>query len=256
MEQMLFRTDAAILPAIVGALMLIAWGLGVRRGRKLAMDPAQRDAGSKIVDATIALLGLLLAFTFAMALERHGQRRLLIVEQANAIGDFYTCATLLPGPERAELQGVIRTYAKHELDALRSFLDDAERRKVTEESVQLHAQMTAIVSQAIARGTPIAVSLTNTLNNVTSAHASRTAVYEERLPWPVQALLAVTACVATYLVGRQQGPAARKSAAGTVCFIVLVCMVIFVIKDLSQPRRGWIRANDASMVRLVESLKE
>jgi hypothetical protein len=255
LEQMLFRTDAAIVAAVVAGLMLLAWALGSRQGRKPAMDP-HREAGSKIVDATIALLGLLLAFTFAMALDRHGQRRLMLVEQANGIGDFYTCATLLPGPERAELRSVIRTYAKHELDALRTYLDDAERRKVIQESFQLHGEMTEIVSRAIARGTPIAVSLTNTLNNVTSAHASRTAVYEERLPWPVQALLIVTACVAAYLLGRQQGPAARTCAAGTVSFILLVSMVIFVIKDLSQPRRGWIKANYASMVLLVESLKE
>src|SRR5215204_1735141 len=247
---MLFRTDAAIGAAVVAGLMLLAWALGSRRGRKPAMDP-HREAGSKVVDATIALLGLLLAFTFAMALDRHGQRRLMLVEQSNGIGDFYTCATLLPGPERAELQTVIRTYAQHELDALRDYLGDAERRKVIEESFQLHAAMTEIVSRAIARGTPIAVSLTNTLNNVTSAHASRTAVYEERLPWPVQALLVVTACVAAYLVGRQQGPAAGKCAAGTVSFILLVSMVIFVIKDLSQPRRGWIKTNYGSMVRLV-----
>jgi phosphate/sulfate permease len=219
------------------------------------MDP-ERDVASKTVDATIALLGLLLAFTFAMALDRHEQRRVRLVEQANAIGDFYTCATVLPGPERAELQTAIRTYARHELDAMRDYLEDAERRKVIGESFKLHNEMTEIVSRAIARGTPIAVSLINTLNNITSAHASRTAVYEERLPWPVQALLVVTACVAAFLVGRQQGPAARKCVAGTVSFILLVSMVIFVIKDLSQPRRGWIKTNADPMVRLVESLTE
>jgi hypothetical protein len=254
LQQLLFRIDDYVLAALVAAFMLLAWGLGSLRGRKLALP--DRESGSKIVDATIAVLGLLLAFTFAMALDRHEQRRLRLVDQANAIGDFYTCAALLSGTERTELQALIRIYSRHELDALRIYLQDDQRQKVIGETYKLHNQMTEIVGRAIAHGTPIAVSLTNTLNNLTSAHASRTAVYEERLPWPAQALLMLTACVAAFLVGRQQGPTAGKCLSATVSFILLVSMVLFVIKDLSQPRRGWIRTTTDPMERLVESIKE
>ena len=238
-----------------GAFMVAAWALGNLRGRRLSLDP-NSDPGSKVADATVALLGLLLAFTFAMTLERHEHRRIMLVEQANAIGDFYTCATLLPGPERAELQNAIRQYAEHELDAVREYLVGAERRRVVGESFKMHNDMTEIVSRAITRGTPIALGLTNTLNAVTSAHASRTAAYEERLPWPVQMLLLVTACASGFLVGRQQGVASKRCVSSTLSFIVLVSLVVFVIKDLSQPRRGAIKATYESMSRLVESMKQ
>jgi hypothetical protein len=252
---MLFRTDDWIIGVVFGVFMTGAWAIGNFRGRRMALDP-EHDPGAKIVDATVALLGLLLAFTFAMTLERHEHRRLALLAQANAIGDFFTCATLLPGPERIELQTAIRVYAQHELDATREYMQDADRRHTIDDSVKMHNAMTEITSRAIARGTPIATILTLTLNSVTSAHASRTADYEERLPWPVQMLLMMTACASAFLVGRQQGLASKKCIAGTICFIVLVSLVIFVIKDLSQPRRGWIKANYDPMIRLINSLKE
>src|SRR3954447_1362599 len=120
---MVFRIDAAIIALACAGCMIAAWAAGNFRGRRLALDP-DHDPSSKIVDATVALLGLLLAFTFAMTLERHEHRRLAVVAQANAMGDFFTCATLLPRTERAELQKAIREYAQHELDALRDFVSN------------------------------------------------------------------------------------------------------------------------------------
>ena len=257
MNDMLFRIDAWAFALAFGALMAAAWAAGNWRGRRLAMDP-EHDPGSKIVDASLALLGLLLAFTFAMTLERHEHRRLALVEQANAIGDLYTCATLLPadGPERAELQASIRRYAEHELEAVREYLLSDERAKRIAESWRIHNEMTEIAARAVARGTPIALSLTDSLNEVTSAHASRTADYEERLPWPAQVLLLASACTSIFLLGRQQGQASKKCIAGTVSFIVIVSLVIFVVKYLSQPRRGWIKVTYEPLVRLVDSIKE
>lgn len=254
-EQMLFRIDAGVIAFLFAIFMATAWALGNFRGRRLAVDP-DHDPGSKVVDAALAVFGLLLAFTFAMTLERHEHRRLMLVSQANAIGDFFTCATIIPPPERTELQAAIRRYAQYELDALRDYTDDAERRRRIAQSMVMHNAMTEIASRAIERNTPIALALTNTLNDVTSTHASRTADYEERLPWPVQMMLLAAACGSTFLLGRQQGLAAKKCIAGTVSFILLVSLVIFVVKDLSQPRRGWIKVNTDPMARLVESIKE
>ena len=250
---MLFRLNAWVFASAFALSMAAAWALGNFRGRRLAVD-AERDPGSKVVDAALAMFGLLLAFTFALTLERHEHRRLMVVTQANAIGDFYTCASMIPPPGRAELQAAIRRYAAHELEALNDYLPDADRRRRIAESNAMHNEMTGIAARAVDRGTPIALALTNTLNDLTSAHASRTADYEERLPWPVQMMLLVAACGSAFLLGRHQGTASKKCVAATVSFVALVSLVVFVIKDLSQPRRGWIKVNPAPMVRLVESI--
>ncbi len=69
-------------------------------------------APSKFDDASLALLGLLLAFTFGVSISKHDQRRLAVVADSNAIGDFYTCASLIKEPTRTKLQTVIREYAE------------------------------------------------------------------------------------------------------------------------------------------------
>jgi len=210
----------------------------------------------KFTDASLAILGLLLAFTFAMAVGRHDQRRLAVVAESNAIGDFYTCATLLKEPHRSALQEVIRDYAQNEFGALSRFLLPSEQNKVTSRSQEMHNRMTGIVAQALAEGTPIAMNLTGTLNGVTSANASRLAAYEETLPWSVQFLLLLSAIVPSFLMGKQQAAAQKTRVSGTLSFVVLVILVIFVIMDLNQPRRGLILVNRDSFVRLIQTMTQ
>ena len=46
---------------------------------------------------------MLLAFSFSMSLVKHEQRRQMVVTDSNAIGDFYTCVSLLKEPQREKL---------------------------------------------------------------------------------------------------------------------------------------------------------
>ena len=116
-------------------------------------------------------------------------------------------------------------------------------------------RMTALVDQALTAGTPISVSLTNTLNGLISNHAARLAAARDRLPVSVVFLLLLAAVVASLLVGREQGASNETDLAGTFCFIVLATFVVFVILDLNQPERGLITINQEPMLRLLSSMK-
>ena len=164
---------APLLMALVFlAAMLAAWGTGWRKGRRAKLEPGE-DPEIKFTDAALALLGLLLAFTFSMSLGRHDQRRAMAIAESNAIGDFYTCASLLKEPNRSQLQDVVRQYVQDKLDMARRVRSESELEEKLQGFQKMHARMTAIVAEALFAGTPIAVPLTNTLNNVTSADASR-----------------------------------------------------------------------------------
>ena len=247
------RVDAWIVALLFGGAMLGAWALGWRQGRRLPPD-VEHDPGSKLADAALALLGLLLAFTFAMSLGRHDQRRLMVVAESNAIGDFYTCATLLDEPHRSNLRAITEGYAQEQLRLLRNYPSAAQQQSVIERSLQMHGQMTDLVSRAVAGGTPIAINLTNTLNGLTSANASRLAAYEDVLPWNTELMLLVSCVIALFLMGRQQGFAQARCHSGTFSFIALVTLVVFVVLDLNQPRRGLIRVNIECLERLVQSM--
>jgi hypothetical protein len=248
--------DAWTVAAMVAAAMVIGWLVGRWQGRRLRVELLSlgKIAVSKFVDATLAVLGLLLAFTFSMALAKHDQRRLMVVTDSNAIGDFYTCASLLKEPVRTKLRMVIRDYTALRVDLAQRTSDPAVFEDALNQFDQMHNQMVELVSQALADGTPIAVSLTNTLNGVTSSHAARLAAIKDRVPANIVVLLLLSAVIAAMLVGREQGANDEADLAGTVCFIILISFAIYVTLDLNQPDRGFITVSQEPIERLLSTM--
>ena len=246
--------DIRIVVLILVVSMLTAWNIGTRLGERLLHEGGTKP--SKFDDASMALLSLLLAFSFGMSIARHDQRRLAVVGDSNAIGDFYTCASILKEPSRTKLQGVIRQYAQLRLDLARGALRSSDLENALVKSDQLHARMTEIVAQAVSDGTPIAVSLTNTLNAVTSNQASRLAAYRDRLPPGILFLLFACSIVTVLLIGREQGMANNPEIVGTLCFIFLVSVAVYVTLDLNQPEGGLIRVSQEPVERLLSSMSK
>jgi hypothetical protein len=245
--------DIRVIALILAVVMLAAWQVGRHMGRRLLHREDTKP--SKFDEASVALLGLLLAFTFGMSIAKHDQRRLAVVADANAIGDFYTCASLLKDPARTQLQTVIRQYLQLRLELTRGKFRISDLESALARFEQMHTQMTEIVAQALDAGTPIAVSLTNTLNDVTSNQASRLAAYRDRLPTTIVILLFASAIVTALLIGREQGAAGSSDIAGTLCFILLVSITVYVTLGLNQPERGWIRVSQEPIERLLSSMK-
>jgi hypothetical protein len=114
--------------------------------------------------------------------------------------------------------------------------------------------MTGLIGQALAEGTPAAVPLTNSLNNLTSNHAARIFAVHDRLPWSMVAVLFMGSVVAMYLIGQQHGATRKASAAGFAGLILLISLVVFVTLDLNQPYSGLITVSQEPMERLRASL--
>ncbi len=74
------------------------------RGRLRAVDLSELDEFGTVLGATLTLLGLLIGFTFSMAISRYDQRKNYEEEEANAIGTEYVRADLLPEPARTKVQ--------------------------------------------------------------------------------------------------------------------------------------------------------
>jgi hypothetical protein len=239
--------------ALLGLAMLLAWAIAWWRGHRVHRNG--RDASSgKFTDATFALLGLLLAFTFSMSLVKHEQRRQMAVTDSNAIGDFSTCVGLLEDPPRSHLQRVVRGYVEHRLSLAEAALDEATLQQELQSIQRMHGELQSLVKAAVDNGTPVVVPLVSTLNELTSSHAARMAAVRDRLPPTIELLLFLAAVLATALLGRQQGSADEIRPGGTMGFIVLVCMVVWVTLDLNQPQKGWITVSQESLQQLLLSL--
>src|SRR5271169_4010947 len=154
------EVDSWLVALALAPAMFAAWKFGRWHGQRRRAESGEVPV-SKFEDASLALLGLLIGFTFSMAIVKHDQRRLMVVADANAIGDFYTCASLLKEPERTRLQHVIRDYAALRVDLSKRAYDEAAFETALGRFQQMHDQMLELVAEALKDGTPIAVVLTN-----------------------------------------------------------------------------------------------
>src|SRR5512132_1657509 len=106
---------ATLLILLVG-LSELAWRMGFASSRK--KSDADKDSGT-VRSAVLALLGLLLGFSFAIAAARHEARRELLVEEANSIGTTVRRAQLLPEPRAHHVVQLLRKYVPLRIEAHR-----------------------------------------------------------------------------------------------------------------------------------------
>ena len=77
LDQMVGALDIHIVALALGVAMLAAWQIGRRMGRRVQGKDGIKP--SKFDDASIALLGLLLAFSFGTSIAKHDRRQVAVV---------------------------------------------------------------------------------------------------------------------------------------------------------------------------------
>src|SRR5579872_535083 len=92
--------------------LLGLWGsaqLGVVLRRKFRpVEEEERKDLATLEAATLSLLGLIVAFSFSMAIGRYDQRKDYEAQEANAIGTEYTRADLLPTAEAEKVRELLK----------------------------------------------------------------------------------------------------------------------------------------------------
>ena len=120
MDSVLSDILATCLPGVVlVALSLAAAEIGYRIGRclKAGADDAMRSEIYTLQSATLALLALLLGFSFAMGASAYENRRRVILDETLVIAKAHKRADLLPEPTRSEVRERLIHYIDARLDS-------------------------------------------------------------------------------------------------------------------------------------------
>lgn len=246
-----FRIDAWITGLVFAGLLTIVWALV---GRKAAPDGEPRGVPTKGEGAILALLGLLLAFSFGVSMSKHDARRAMAVADANAnaIGDFYTTTRLVGEPTWTQLHATVREYVKNRLTAVRSGAPVEADESMLRRSDALQTTMSGLVGEAIQDESraPVAVVLVQTLNGLTSSHMAWLMASRDHLPASIVFLLIAASVLGIVILARYE----MAGNASVLAFVVLVSFLVFVILDLNQPRRGLITVSHEPMERLYTGI--
>jgi hypothetical protein len=221
---------------------------------KATDDPNDCSQGQEeyLLGGSLALLALLLAFTFGLVLNRYEGRRQLVTNEANAIGTAYLRAQLLDEPHRSRLSGLLIAYTDNRIRVASS---GAEANANLAKNDQLVTQMWAAVSAAggSAQAHGISMPLLEAFNEIINLDTERKVAWRLRVPAGVLALLLayliVTAGELGYIV---EGARGRRAA---LMLFVLIALSIGVITDVNRPSSGAIRESQRPMIDLLRSLR-
>jgi hypothetical protein len=240
---------------VIAALLFSACELGFRMGGR--KSSAEKTDQGHVLSAMLALLGLLVGFTFSIAVGRHELRRNLVVEEANAIGTEYLRTQMVPEPFRTRLADALRRYTDARLGLAAAGESEVAVARANALADSLQQVMWATTVAAVPAVQPAAISslLAAGMNTIIDAAASRRAALEARLPSIAFGSLVLYAAVAASMLGFVSGSGRNRSRVGAVVLLMLLTLALGLILDLDRPRRGTIKVSQQPLIDLRASMK-
>ncbi|WP_251372641.1 hypothetical protein [Polynucleobacter sp. MWH-UH25E] len=206
-----------------------------------------------IQTATLTLLGLIIGFTFSMAIDRHDIRETLEESEANAIGTEYLRSDLLPPQASARTKGLLQQYLEQRI----LFYSKQDKEKIQEIRKKTDELQDALWNEVlpIARNqpTPTNALILSGMNDVLNSQGYVQAAWWNRIPYAAWSLMAAIAVCANLLVGF--GARNFKKNVGLFMIFPFVTSVsFFLIADIDSPRGGVIRIEPRNLITLQNSL--
>jgi hypothetical protein len=228
-----------------------ALGASIRRKRKLPDEVAGADPGL-ILGATLTLLGLIIGFTFSMAVSRYDQRKTYEEAEANAIGTEYVRADLLPAGDAQKLRGLLANYTDQRI-LFYTTHDERELGRGNAATAQLQTEMWSTAEKAAAaQPTPLTALVVAGMNDVLNSQGYTQAAFWNRIPPSAWTLMLVIGLCCNLLIGF----CIRRAGMEFLVFLVLTLVVsisFFLIADIDSPRRGIIRVRPVNLMSLSQS---
>jgi hypothetical protein len=247
-------TDFPVVVLVFSFLLLWLSGrLGTwLRKRNQKMDEATGEDAGLILGATLTLLGLIIGFTFSMAISRYEERKHYEAEEANAIGTEYVRGDVFPAGDAQRMRGLLAQYTEQRIlfyEARR----EQQLRRVNADTTQLEKELwSSVVSPANSQTTPLTALAVSGMNDVLNSQGYTQAAWWNRIPASAWILMVTIGLGCNLLIGYST----RRTRAESVMFLVMTLIVavsFFLIADIDSPRWGIIRVQPENLVTLSQS---
>jgi hypothetical protein len=163
------------------AAFLFATFLGViaQRAWRL-MRTGEQNELTIVQSAALTLLGLIVGFSFSMAVSRYDQRKNLEEAEANAIGTEFARADLMPESVASGAHGSLKRYLDQRI-LFYSTSDPGTLKQIRTDTEKLGADLWALArSNALAQPTPVAALVASGMNDVLNSADYTTAAWLNR----------------------------------------------------------------------------
>jgi hypothetical protein len=244
-------------PFIVFAVVLVAqWlaaytGDALRRKLRPLIKEGDRTDFDIIRTASLTLLGLIIGFSFSMAVSRYDQRKNLEEAEANAIGTEYVRANLLPANDASQVRELLKSYCNERI-LYYVARDELRVGQVDADTAKLQAELWAVVERAAkVQPTPIIGLVVSGMNDVLNAQGYTQAAWWNRIPISAWILLVLIAIACNLLLGYGE----HRTTTVLLILPLVASVSLFLIADIDSPRRGIIRVQPYNLMLQCQSMK-
>ncbi len=245
---------------LIGLLLLAALtsavGLGYEWQKRLQkkLDPGidPMPAASYLLPAGLALLSLLLGFSFSTAMSRYEVRRDLVVQEANALGTTWLRVQLLDAPERARMRDVLLRY----VDTRILWSEAATDSPSEDHAESLRRELWSATGAALRSGNPplLTRGVMDSLNQSFDLASARQAARLAHIPDSVLWLLLAYAVLLMFMLGTVLGASLRPHRTQTGLLLVLLTLAHMMVLDLNRPRTGTVQVSQQPFTALRASM--
>ena len=239
---------AAILILTFGAALYLGWLL-----RKKMRREAQ-ETDPLLTSTVLGLLALLLGFTYSLAVDRYETRRLLVQQEANAIGTMYLRAQLLEEPHRSEISRILIEYTDNRI--VLAQIDRRDGRELLAKNDRLLEEFWNASAAAFPslRDLDFSSTFYDSVNVLIELDSTRKSARLARVPSAIFLLLYIYITVAAGQLG--YFVANRRGLVQSCLFLALLVTFLLAIIDIDRPTQGVIRESQAPMERLRATLPD
>jgi hypothetical protein len=243
------------------ALPLMAF-LGWRVGRTTHVAKGYDKAlpssfpGEASMGALLALLGLLVAFTFSFALSRAEMRKETQLYEAMAISTAFLRAEVLEEPGKSALRASLTAYAETRLTDPSINTREGQQAFLAR-TMAAQAELWPTMLAALQEDTAPALRtlVISGITDVLDAHTRRIAANTDYVPLFAKIMLLSVAMAAMFFVGNNSGLRGRDLTWRTLVMSVVLSLVMIVILDFERPHEGLILINTSIMEATIVDLQ-
>ena len=243
-----------VLVAAMFAASIVGEWLHRRAARTRVKKGSDDDGGTEgyIVSATLGLLALLMGFTFSLAVDRFEARRVLVLEESNAIGTTYLRTQMLEPVDRARISKMLVDYTDNRIALAKAPPDQVQPLLARNDQMLTDLWTATLAAWPSIKGMDFSSSYLETMNNMIDLDAARKAARLARVPSAVFFLLFVYVVTSAGVLGYA---GANKEGRGATAFLfLLLALSLLLTLDIDRPKSGRVTESQAPMERLKATL--
>ena len=207
-----------------------------------------------MVGGLLGLMAFLMAFSIGIVISQQGERRSMVVTEANAVGTAWLRAGFLSEPDLSATRDLLQEYVEVRLAAA---VDPTQLESAVTRSEEIHGELWSIVEDNVRQGneSDIMALFAESINDVIDVHLLRLAAANLRLPRLVGMVLYAATLLSFLLVGVASSSDGKRDTAAMVLFALAFVAVMMIIVDLDRPQQGLLTVSQEALSDLLQQMK-